>query len=133
MNIKNTGKTFLFVALFSVLSIFAFYSVYPKAAYSHYNQNSGGKYFFNYYNCIDCHVINGIGGTLGPSLSDYGNEGKIYRWTVAQIKNPRVHFKVGSKIKINGRVYYAIMPSYNYISKSDIKVLVAYLYSLKNK
>ncbi len=131
MNIKNTGKIFLFVALFLVLSIFSFYLAYPKLAYSYYNRNSGGKYFFNYYNCIDCHAINGIGGTLGPSLSNYGNKGKSYRWTLAQIENSRVHFKVGSKIKINDRVYYAIMPSYNYISKSDIKALMSYLYSLK--
>ncbi len=133
MNIKNRGKTFLFVALFSVLLIFSFYLAYPNAAYSHYNGNGGGKYFFNYYNCLDCHVINGIGGTLGPSLSDYGNKGKSYQWTVVQIENPRVHFKVSSKIKINGRTYYAIMPSYNYISKHDIKALMSYLYSLKNK
>ncbi len=92
-----------------------------------------GKYLFRYYNCINCHVTNGIGGTLGPSLSGYGKWGKDYRWTITQIKNPQSHFKIGSEIKINGKMYYVLMPPYNYMPNRDVKSLTSYLESLKKR
>lgn len=125
MNFKFIYKIILLV---SISILFA-----PPEIAGAYNNNSHsqGQYLFNYYNCIDCHIINGVGGTLGPSLSNYGNKNKSYAWTVAQIENPQSHYNVGSKIKINGKTYYAIMPSYNYITYRDIEKLVSYLDSLK--
>ncbi|MHB1661239.1 MAG: c-type cytochrome [bacterium] len=123
MNFKIIYKMLLFVLISILLAS-------PEIAGA-YNNNSQGQYLFNYYNCTDCHIIKGVGGTLGPSLSNYGNKNKIYRWTVAQIENPQSHYKVGSEIKINGKTYYAIMPSYNYIPYGDIEKLASYLDSLK--
>lgn len=124
MNFKIIYKMLLFVLILISLA-------FPKIAGA-YDNNSRGQYLFNYYNCIDCHIIKGVGGTLGPSLSNYGNKNKSYGWTVAQIENPQSHYKaIGSEIKINGKKYYAIMPSYDYIPYADIKKLVFYLDSLK--
>jgi mono/diheme cytochrome c family protein len=101
----------------------------PKTAYS-YN-NSQGKYLFHYYNCDDCHSVNGVGGSLGPSLSNYGNMVPDFNWTVQQIKHPNSHFKRGDKISIQGKTYYVIMPSYNYIPQYEVNELASYLESLK--
>lgn len=92
-----------------------------------------GKYLFHYYNCINCHTANGAGGTLGPSLAGYGKWGKSYSWTAVQIINPQAHFKMGSEIKINGKIYYALMPSYNYMPNRDVKSLASYLESIKKR
>ena len=123
----------LFALIFiSVGTVFLFSVLYLTSAKSAYGyENNRGQYLFNYYNCINCHIINGLGGTLGPSLSNYGNKNKSYRWTVTQIENPQFHYKVGSEVKINGKIYYSIMPSYNYIPYGDIKKIVSYLESLK--
>ena len=135
MNFKNNyyKKTVLSALIFiyagAVLLFSAFCLTPAKSAHGY--GNSRGQYLFNYYNCIACHIIKGIGGTLGPSLSNYGNKNKSYGWTVMQIENPQFHYKVGSVVKINRKTYYSIMPSYDYIPYGDIKKLAFYLESLK--
>lgn len=125
MKIKNISK----IAVFFITSTLFF-----LLSLSHLNTADArgfGKYIFRYYNCINCHTINGIGGTLGPSLSNYGNKHKSYAWTITQIENPASHFETGSKIKANGKTYYALMPSYKYIPAGDVEKLASYLESLK--
>ena len=131
MNLKSKYKMFLFYAIIFVLflSVYILSPVCPKNAYS-YNKGRG-KYFFHYYNCDDCHSVNGVGGSLGPSLSNYGNMVPDFNWTVQQIKHPNTHFKRGDKINIQGKTYYVIMPSYNYIPEYEINELASYLASLK--
>jgi mono/diheme cytochrome c family protein len=131
MNLKSKYKMFLFYAIIFVLflSVYILSPVCPKNAYS-YNKGRG-KYLFHYYNCDDCHSVNGVGGSLGPSLSNYGNMVPDFNWTVQQIKHPNTHFKRGDKINIQGKTYYVIMPSYNYIPEYEINGLASYLESLK--
>ena len=131
MNLKNKHKMFLFYAIIFILFLSAYFlsPVFSKNAYS-YNKGRG-EYLFHYYNCDDCHSINGVGGSLGPSLSNYGNMVSDFNWTVQQIKHPNTHFKRGDKINIQGKTYYVIMPSYNYIPEYEINELASYLESLK--
>jgi mono/diheme cytochrome c family protein len=133
MNFKNSH--YKKIILFSVFMCSIFYLAYmPASANKAFGYGNGrGRYLFNYYNCIDCHIANanGSGGTLGPSLSNYGNSGKSYGWTVTQIKNPRSHYKVNAEVKINGKKYYAVMPAYSYIPYVDIERLASYIESLK--
>ena len=128
MYFKSAVRTLpmLFSALF-LLSGAVFLFAGNGSAYGY----GRGKYLFNYYNCIDCHAVNGIGGTLGPSLSGYGSKNKGYAWTVTQIKNPKAHYQAGAAVKINGKSYLAVMPSYGYIPAGDLKGLAEYLCSLK--
>ncbi len=131
MNVKGNCKFFLPIAIILFFLLASFFNLaYLKSAYSYYNRQ--GKYLFHYYNCDDCHSINGVGGTLGPSLSNYGNIIPDFNWTVKQIENPDSHFKRGDKISINNKTYYVIMPSYNHIiPKNQVDKIAAYLESLK--
>lgn len=90
-----------------------------------------GKYLFNYYSCITCHTVDGNGGTLGPNLSAYGKSGKRFSWTMKVILNPNKYFKPGSKVKIDGKRYYAIMPKYEYLTGKQVYKIAAYLKSLR--
>ncbi len=129
MKIKNLNK----VTLFFVIPALFLFVLLNFGHLESADAQGFGKYFFRYYNCINCHTVNGIGGTLGPPLSNYGNENKSFAWTITQIKNPQAHFKTGSKIKINGKNYYALMPSYKYIPDGDVEKLASYLESLKKR
>ena len=137
MNMKTIKKNkaiFPYVSYIFVFSAFAYIfflsSIFfaPKA---HSYNNSQGKYLFHYYNCDDCHSVDSVGGSLGPSLSNYGNMVPDFNWTVQQIKNPNYHFKRGDKISIQGKTYYVIMPSYNYIPQYEVNEIASYLESLK--
>ena len=135
MNFKNSYykkmvlSAFIFISAGAAFLFYASYAMPVKSAYGY--GNSRGQYLFSYYNCLDCHIVKGLGGTLGPSLSNYGNKNKSFGWTVKQIENPQSHYKTGSEVKINGKTYYAIMPSYDYIPYGDIEKLASYLESLK--
>ena len=132
MNLKVNFKLLLFCVILSFLSVSFLSLTLQKNTYSYnYNNNGNGKYLFHYYNCDYCHSINGVGGTLGPSLSNYGNIIPDFNWTVKQIEDPYSHFKRGDKISMNDKTYYVIMPSYNYIPRNEINAIVSYLESLK--
>ncbi|MCL4542842.1 MAG: c-type cytochrome [Deltaproteobacteria bacterium] len=120
------------VKVMILIFMFVLFPGFLKPAFASSNRyKNEGKYLFHYYNCDDCHSINGLGGTLGPSLSGYGRIIPDFNWTVKQIEDPYSHFKRGDKISIYGKTYYVTMPSYNYISLKDIKKIAAYLESLK--
>ena len=131
MNLKNKHKMFLFYVIIFIFFLSAYF-LSPVCSRNAYSYNKGrGEYLFHYYNCDDCHSVDGFGGSLGPSLSNYGNMVSDFNWTVQQIKHPNTHFKRGDKINIQGKTYYVIMPSYNYIPEYEINELASYLESLK--
>ena len=41
--------------------------------------------------CAGCHVINGKGGSIGPSLSQEGTKGHSIHWLEVQINTPKTH------------------------------------------
>lgn len=129
MKIKNIHK----IKFFSIILALFFLTITGWCRVGIASAQGTGEYLFHYYSCLNCHTVNGMGGTLGPSLSNYGNENKSYGWTITQIKNPRRHFKSGSEIRINGKTFYALMPAYSYISAGDADRLASYIESLKNK
>lgn len=119
------------IFVFIFIMIFSIGKSYALSRHLGSKNRQSGVYLFRYYNCLDCHTINSIGGTLGPSLSHYGSKHKSFIWTATQIADPSSHFKLGVKVTINGKKYYTLMPSYTYISSVDIGKLVSYLESLK--
>ncbi len=127
MYIVKIKSRMLFIFLMVALSAILFLNIKQAHSADYY----GGGYLFDYYNCVDCHSINGAGGTLGPSLSHYALKHKSYTWTAAQIAYPSLHFKLGTRVIINGKQYYVLMPSYNYVPSSDIGKIARYLESLK--
>ncbi|RZD17182.1 MAG: cytochrome c [Candidatus Acididesulfobacter guangdongensis] len=130
------GKThfnfkFIFMFLVFIFAIMVgFNLLFPKTCSANSSLRSG-KSLFNYYSCITCHTVNGNGGTLGPNLSSYGKLGKRFSWTMKVILNPDRYFKTGSKVEINGKKYYAVMPKYEYLTGKQVYKISAYLESLK--
>ncbi len=130
---KQTYLNFKFISIFLAFIfsiVVGFNLLFPQTCSANSRVRSG-KYLFNYYSCITCHTVNGNGGTLGPNLSSYGKLGKRFSWTMKVILNSSRYFKPGSKVEINGKKYYAIMPKYGYLTGKQLYKISAYLESLK--
>jgi cbb3-type cytochrome oxidase cytochrome c subunit len=72
-----------------------------------------GKKVFEEKACNACHLINGIGGKIGPDLSVYGLQ-RTKEWMIQHHLNPRS--------LISG----SLMPDFNY-SQSELEALAVYL------
>jgi nitric oxide reductase subunit C len=68
--------------------------------------------------CQACHRIGGIGGSVGPDLTQVGTR-RDAAWIEAQLKNPKSHDPNST------------MPSFAQLPKQDIDDLVAYLAGLR--
>ena len=119
-------KRFIFIAAlcfaftFFVSSNFAFATA------------SGPKLFKEYY-CINCHTLGHEGGTVGPGLSNVGKT-KSLSWIKDQILNPAMHFIMGKKTEINGKVYFIRMPGFKKtIPPAAVDRLAAYIKSFPLK
>jgi ubiquinol-cytochrome c reductase cytochrome b subunit len=77
-----------------------------------------GRQNFQANGCVACHRINGQGGTIGPDLSNEGDEGRSAEWLATQIRDPKTHDPS------------TIMPSFSSLDQKEIRSLVDYLLSL---
>jgi ubiquinol-cytochrome c reductase cytochrome b subunit len=69
--------------------------------------------------CTGCHMINGVGGQMGPDLSDEARRGRSRQWLVDQISDPKSHFP------------RTVMPAFaSRLSAGQIDRLVDYLMTL---
>lgn len=75
-------------------------------------------------NCLACHKINGgdQGGTIGPSLEDYGRRGLPYQYTYQRIYDTRAY---------NPDAHMPPFGTNNILTDSQIRDVMAFLYSLK--
>jgi cbb3-type cytochrome oxidase cytochrome c subunit len=76
-----------------------------------------GKQVFANKHCNACHVINGVGGKIGPDLSVYGLQ-RTKEWMIQHHLNPR------------SLVGGSVMPDFKY-SQTELEALALYLESLK--
>ena len=73
-----------FIIAISLLTAFLFYSFYiysslPVKDYHISEQSNNGKMVWQKYNCIACHQLYGLGGYLGPDLTNvYGLRDSTY-------------------------------------------------------
>jgi nitric oxide reductase subunit C len=81
-------------------------------------QAQQGKVLFNTLGCSGCHSIGGIGGKIGPDLTDVGSK-RSKEWIEQQIKDPKSH------------VPNSIMPSFADQPAEKIQDLVDYLSGLQ--
>ncbi len=77
-----------------------------------------GEAVFKAQGCSACHMISGVGGTIGPDLTEVGSR-KSKEWIEEQIENPKLHNPS------------SIMPSFAKLSKRDREDLADYLSGLK--
>jgi len=71
--------------------------------------------------CLGCHTINGIGGKIGPDLSQEGSRGRTRDWLTTQIQNPKAHDP------------NTVMPAFSSLNNQQLNELVDYLQSLGAK
>jgi len=64
-----------------------------------------------------CHTISGVGGKIGPDLTNEYKKRRSRKWLITQITNPKAHNK------------NSIMPSFTNFSDTQLKELTAYLLS----
>jgi nitric oxide reductase subunit C len=81
-------------------------------------QTQKGEDLFKSLGCSACHMINGVGGQVGPDLTKVGIR-RNKAWIEEQIKNPKSHNP------------NSIMPSFAKVSDKDIEDLADYLSGLK--
>jgi ubiquinol-cytochrome c reductase cytochrome b subunit len=81
-----------------------------------------GKELFESTGCKNCHMVHGMGGSVGPELAGPTLKGKSRQWLMEQITNSRAHFpKGGPKTS---------MTAFSNLSKTQLDDIVSYLMSL---
>lgn len=77
-----------------------------------------GEAIFKAQGCTACHMLGGIGGTVGPDLTKVGSR-RSKEWIEEQLKNPKVHNP------------NSIMPSFARLPEKDREDLADYLSGLR--
>jgi ubiquinol-cytochrome c reductase cytochrome b subunit len=77
-----------------------------------------GQALFQSQGCTGCHRVNGVGGSVGPDLSDIAQRGHSQQWLIVQVTNPKRHDPT------------SIMPSFSRLSQQQLNQLVDYLMTL---
>jgi nitric oxide reductase subunit C len=115
---NSMGSTTKRVIFFSLFILFVVYSFFIASSVTNFNRGKealsenarSGKLLFQKYNCISCHQIYGLGGYMGPDLTN-----------VASAEGKGEGF-------INGLLKYGTnrMPDFH-LNDNEIKDLTAYL------
>lgn len=79
-----------------------------------------GQRLYQSLGCSGCHMINGIGGTTGPDLTDVGTR-RDREWILGHFKDPKAF------------VPNSAMPSFGHLSEQELKDLTDYMVELKGK
>jgi mono/diheme cytochrome c family protein len=80
--------------------------------------HSRAKQIMKQQKCLECHTIKGVGGSVGPNLSNVGAR-RSRDYIFQQLKDPK-SYNVNSQ-----------MPSFKDLPDQDLKALADYLSSLK--
>jgi len=76
-----------------------------------------GKKIFQTSGCTACHTISGVGGKIGPDLTNENGRKRSEKWLITQITDSKKHYKT------------SMMPDYTRFTKDQLKELTAYLLS----
>ncbi len=79
---------------------------------------SPGEAVYKAQGCSACHILDGVGGQVGPVLTNVGAK-RDKEWIEGQLRNPKSHNP------------QSIMPSFNKLSEKDLDDLAAYLAGLR--
>ena len=79
--------------------------------------HSRAKQIMQQQKCLECHTINGKGGSVGPNLSNVGRR-RSRDYIFQQLKDPKSHNPDTQ------------MPSFKDLPEQDLKTVVDYLISL---
>jgi cytochrome c2 len=77
-----------------------------------------GKELYTQKKCSMCHKLEGVGGKMGPDLSDEGDKGRNEEWLMKYFKDPKSVMPEAKMRPVKG-------------TDEELKALVAYMMSLK--
>ena len=80
--------------------------------------------------CLSCHSIRGVGGTMSVDLSDKRVGEHSISWLETQIATPGKHFKSGGHEVLLGKEVYNVMPDHPLLTKEQLRNIAIYLKSL---
>src|SRR3970040_2003179 len=89
-----------------------------KFAQGEEEQVGKGKEIYTQKKCSMCHKIDGVGGKMGPDLSDEGNKGRDEEWLIKYFKDPKSLMPEAKMRPVKG-------------TDEELKALAAYLMILK--
>jgi ubiquinol-cytochrome c reductase cytochrome b subunit len=90
----------------------------PQAVTATAESIGRGAAIYQANGCSGCHRVKGLGGAIGPDLSDEGSQSRSREWLSIQIRNPKAHFPD------------TIMPSFSKLSGQEMNDLIDYLMGL---
>ena len=76
-----------------------------------------GKKIFETSGCTACHTISGVGGKIGPDLTNEQKRNRSKKWIITQITNSKSHNET------------SMMPKYTNFTNTQLSELTAYLLS----
>ena len=74
-----------------------------------------GKIVFNNKGCNACHTISGVGGKIGPNLTNEIGNNRSMQWLIDQLKHSKTHYPT------------SVMPEYSKLTQKQLDDLIAYL------
>ena len=87
-------------------------------AYGEEDLVAKGKEIYAQKKCSMCHMIDGVGGKMGPDLSDEGNKGRDGEWLTKYFKDPKSIIPEAMMPPVKG-------------TDEELKALATYMMSLK--
>jgi quinol-cytochrome oxidoreductase complex cytochrome b subunit/cytochrome c551/c552 len=81
-----------------------------------------GRQLFQSSGCLNCHKVNGEGGSVGPELAGPTLKGRSRQWLIEQITNSRAHFPKGG--------HTTSMTAFTGLSRDELGEIASYLMSL---
>jgi cytochrome c2 len=94
------------------------FSFAMRFAYGEEELCGKGKEIFTQKKCSMCHKIEGVGGKIGPDLSDEGDKGRSEEWLIKYFKDPKSTIPEAKMRPVKG-------------TDEELKALAAYMMSLK--
>lgn len=79
-----------------------------------------GRELFGQAGCEGCHKVRGVGGSLGPDLTQVGDHRRDPEWYLKHFRDPQ-STSPGS-----------MMPSFDFLPEEDLAALTVYMLSLKD-
>lgn len=80
-----------------------------------------GKQLFEDSGCLNCHVVGGVGGSLGPDLTNEASQNRGIEWQIEHLKDP------GSKVPGSP------MPAFGGLTDQQLTELATFLEGLGEK
>src|SRR5574341_1550743 len=107
-----------YIFIFMFVFCMVVFSFGMRFAYGAEDLVAKGKEIYTQNKCSMCHKIEGVGGKIGPDLSDEGDKGRSEEWLIKYFKDPKSTMPEAKMRPVKG-------------TDEELKALAAYMLSLK--